>query len=55
MRKSKRKLSLVNKHLARTMNHYHAIHGMILESAFLSLMLLEFLLHIQYEFKTVKS
>ena len=43
---NKGKLLLVNKHLAKTIYHWHTINGLIVDSAFLSLMLLEFLLHI---------
>ena len=41
------KLSLVNKHFAKIMHHWHGIDDLILDSAFLSLMLLGFLLPIQ--------
>ena len=47
IQKHKHKMPLVNKHLAKMMNYWHTIDGLILDYVSLSLMLLQFLLHIR--------
>ena len=48
---NKHKLLLVNKHLAKLMNHWRTIDGSILDSAFLSLVIFEFVLYAQYDMR----
>ena len=48
-KQNERKLSIIKKHLAKIINHWRTIDAFILDPAFLSPILFEFLHHIQYD------